>query len=142
MTIKSFDPKEVTVIAGASPVLGLAEDAAISIEAEEAQYNINSDIHGNITRYRVNKNIAKVTLTLTQASDSNSLFSAFATLDREKNAGKFPLFIKDNSGKVTLFTCAEAYVEKVANIDYGNENKNREWTIICPNPISVIGGIN
>jgi len=140
MAIKVFDPNQTSVVAGVSPIQGFAEDSMLSIETEDAKYAINTDVHGRVTRFRQNKNIAKVTLTLTQSSPSNDVLSSFLEADRKSNAGVFNFMIKDNSG-TTLFTSVNAYVEKQATVEFGNDNKNREWTIICINPSNFVGGV-
>lgn len=140
MAIKVFDPNQTSVVAGVSPIQGFAEDSMLSIETEDAKYGITSDAHGDVTRFRQNKNIAKVTLTLTQSSPSNDVLSSFLEADRKSNAGVFNFMIKDNSG-TTLFTSVNAYVEKQATVEFGNDNKNREWTIICINPSNFVGGV-
>lgn len=140
MAIKVFDPNQTSVVAGVSPIQGFTEDSMLSIETEDAKYAINTDIHGRVTRFRQNKNIAKVTLTLTQSSPSNDVLSSFLEADRKSNAGVFNFMIKDNSG-TTLFTSVNAYVEKQATVEFGNDNKNREWTIICINPSNFVGGV-
>jgi hypothetical protein len=136
MAMKTFDPKEVTVVLGVSLITGFAADKSISIEIDDAQFNEDFG-RGEYTRFRKYGFKAQVTLTLTQASSSNFILNSYATLDREKNAGQFPLFIKD-LGRESIFTCLDAYV---ATVEYGNENKNRKWVIICPNPTTIIGGI-
>lgn len=141
MAMKTFDPKEVSVILGVTPITGFAAENSISIEIDDAQFNEDFGRGGEYARFRKYGFKAQVTLTLTQASSSNTTLNSYATLDREKNAGQFPLFIKDNSGRESIFTCTDAYIDKVATVEYGNENKNREWVIICPNPITIIGGI-
>lgn len=140
MAIKVFDPNQISVVAGVSPIQGFAEDSMLSIEGEDAKYIITSDIHGNTTRFRQNKNIAKVTLTLTQSSPSNDVLSSFLEADSQNNAGVFNFMIKDNSG-TSLFTSVSAYIEKQAVVEFGNDNKNREWTIICINPSNFVGGV-
>lgn len=140
MAIKVFDPNQLSVTAGVSPIQGFPEDTMLTIETEDAKYGITSDIHGDVTRFRQNKNIAKVTLPLTQSSPSNDVFSSFLEADRKSNAGVFKFMIKDNSG-TSIFTSVNAYVEKQATVEFGNDNKNREWTIICINPSNFVGGV-
>jgi hypothetical protein len=140
MAIKVFDPNQIGVIVGVSAIQGFAEDSMLAVDNEDAKYGITSDVHGDVTRFRQNKNIAKVTLTLTQSSPSNDVLSSFLEADRKSNAGVFNFMIKDNSG-TTLFTSVNAYVEKQATVEFGNDNKNREWTIICINPSNFVGGV-
>ena len=140
MTIKTYDPNQLSVILGVSAINGFAEDSMLSIEVEDAQYNITTDVHGAPTRFKQNKNIAKVTLTLTQSSSSNNTLSSYIEADRINNAGVFPLMIKDNSGS-TLFTSTNCYIEQIPTTEFGNDNKNREWVIIAINPSKFLGGV-
>ncbi|NDB85548.1 MAG: hypothetical protein EB127_23025 [Alphaproteobacteria bacterium] len=135
-----YSPNEMGIIVNNTPIQGFAEDTMLSIQTEDAKYSIYSDIHGKVTRFRQNKNIAKIIFTLTQSSLSNDLFSSFLEADIRSDAGIFSFMAKDNSG-TTLVTSVEACVEKYANADFANENKNREWTVICFNPNIFIGGI-
>jgi Protein of unknown function (DUF3277) len=140
MAIKVYDPTQVGVIVGVSPMNGFAEDSMISIEMEDPQYVVSTDISGAPTRFKVNKSIAKVTIRLTQASPSNDLLSSYVEADRVNNAGVFPLMIKDNNG-TSLFTSTAAFVEQVPSMEFANENKNREWVIKATNVNKFIGGV-
>jgi len=140
MAHKVYDPNQLSVIFGVSPIVGFAEDTMINIDVEDPQYNINSDIHGEVTRFKVNKNLAKITITLTQSSSSNDLLSNYVELDRQNNSGVFLVMIKDTNG-TTLFSSTAAYVEQVPSIEFGNDNKTREWVIRATNVTKFIGGI-
>lgn len=141
MASKTYDVRELSVIVATSPINGFDVESALSIEIEEAQFGHNVDINNKFSRYRKNNSVAKITFTLTQASDSNQLLNNFLIADALKNAGMFNLMIKDNTSG-SIFTCAEAYVEKAPTTDYGTENKNRVWTIICSNYQHNIIGFN
>ena len=140
MANKVYDPTQVGVIVGTSPINGLSNDSMITIEMEDPQYILSTDISGEATRCRVNKSIAKVTIKLTQMSPSNDLLSSYVELDRVSNAGVFPLMIKDNNG-TSLFTSTAAFVEQVPSVEFANENKNREWVIKATNVTKFIGGL-
>ena len=140
MAIKVYDPTQVGIIVGTSPMNGFAEDSMITIEMEDPQYSISTDISGEATRFKVNKSIAKVTIRLTQTSPSNDLLSSYVEADRISNAGVFPLMIKDNNG-TSLFTSTAAFIEQVPSMEFANENKNREWVIKATNVTKFIGGL-
>jgi|JFJP01.1.fsa_nt_gi hypothetical protein len=140
MAIKVYDPTQVGVIVGTSPINGFAEDSMITIEMEDPQYVVATDISGSPTRFKTNKALAKVTIRLTQTSPSNDLLSSYVELDRISNAGVFPLMIKDNNG-TSLFTSTAAFVEQVPSVEFANENKNREWVIKATNVAKFIGGL-
>jgi hypothetical protein len=140
MNFKTFDPSQISVVFGTSAIVGFAEDTMITIETEDKQYNDNADIYGNITRYKVNKNLAKVTIQLTQSSSSNNDLSIYAELDRVNNAGSFPVMIKDPNG-TSLFSSTAAYIEQIPSVEFGAEAKTREWVIKATNVSNFIGGI-
>ena len=140
MANKVYDPNQLSVIFGVSPINGFAEDTMLSIDVEDPQYNLSTDIHGEATRFKVNKNQAKITITLTQSSLSNDLLSSYVELDRQSNGGVFLVMIKDTNGS-TLFSSTASYIEQVPTVDFGNDSKNREWIIRATNVTKFIGGI-
>jgi len=139
MTYKHFDPNQLSVVLGLSPISGFAEDTMITIEYEDAPYKLSHDIHGNPIRSRVNKNTAKITIILTQNSKSNDVLSNYVELDRVNDAGIFPVIIKDPSG-TSLFSCEHAFVLETPKVEYGQEAKNREWVISASNMSQYVGG--
>ena len=140
MAHKTFDPAQISVVFGTSPIVGFAEDTMINVEIEDPQYNDNTNIHGEVTRYKVNKNTAKITITLTQSSSSNDLLSNYVELDRVSDAGSFPVMIKDPNG-TTLLTSTSAYVKQVPAVEFGAEAKTREWIIQATSLNKYVGGI-
>jgi hypothetical protein len=140
MTNKVYDPNQLSVIFGVTPINGFAEDTMLSIDVEDPQYNVSTDIHGSATRFKVNKNLAKITITLTQSSPSNDVLSSYVEADRINNSGVFPIMIKDTNG-TSLFSSTSAYIEQVPSVEFGNESKTREWVIRATNIVKFIGGI-
>jgi hypothetical protein len=138
MAQKNYDANQLSVVFGASPIVGFATDRALSIETEDAQYKNTRDLHGNVTRYRINNNSAKITLVLTQLSSSNALLSNYVELDNQSDSGTFPIYIKD-SNSTTLFRSDSAYIMQVPSNEYGEEEKNREWVIMATNTTHYIG---
>ena len=140
MASKVYDPTQLSVIFGVSSIKGFAEDTSITIDVEDPQYNINTDTSGDATRYKVNKNLAKLTLYLTQSSPSNDVLSAYAEADRINNAGEFAIMIKDTNG-TSLFSATRAYIEQIPSVEFGNDNKNREWVIRVIGINKFLGGV-
>lgn len=128
MTHRNYDPAKLSVVCGGIPIHGFAEDTMFDIEFEDDQYNESSDIRGNITRVKVNKNSATLTLHILQNSSSNDVFNSFIEADRLSNSGVFPVIIKDEEGN-TIFACSAAYVKGISKASYGSENNTREWII-------------
>jgi hypothetical protein len=137
--IRRYNPVQVGVVVGVSLINGLAEDSMITIDTEEeAPYTLSQDISGQVTRFKSNKSDAKITLILTQSSPSNNVLSAYVELDRVSNSGVFPLMIQDGSGTL-LFTSPSVFVEQTP--EFGNKNKNCEWTLRTTNISKFVVGI-
>lgn len=128
MKERIYDPAKISVVLGSIPVHGFAEDKMLDINFEEPQYKESFDNRGEITRIKVNKNVATLTLHLLQNSPSNSVLSSFVEADKINGSGSFPVIVKDSSSN-TIFACASAYVQNVPTITFGSENATREWVI-------------
>jgi hypothetical protein len=133
-----YDGNQLSVVFGMTPLTGFAKDTSLRIERENPQYKYNTDLHGNVSRSRVNDNSAKITITLMKASSSNELLSSYVELDRQSDSGTFPILIKDASS-TDLFMSASASIMQVPSNEYGEEEKTKEWVIMATNNISYIG---
>lgn len=139
---KVFDPKLVSIIAGATPIRGLDPDSMLKIERDVPElYRDNVDAYGTPTRFKETNNTCSVTITLTQSSDGNDVFSNYMQLDKQSDAGTFPLSINDRNGK-SLFFSKSAYIYKAPTVEFGNDNKTREWVIKATDMDMYVGGIS
>jgi hypothetical protein len=94
---------------------------------------------GEATRSKSNNNAATVTLRLMQTSDMNDILTSYYQADKLANNGKFPLMIKDNSGR-SLHVAEQAWVQKLPAVNYGAEAGPREWVIRTGELVSTVGG--
>jgi hypothetical protein len=127
MTTRSFNGNQLSVVFGISPIVGFIQDTSLTIETRDGEYNYNHDLHGNVTRSRINDNSATIKITLTQATRSNVLLSEYVELDRQSNSGIFPICIKDSNNN-TLFTSQSA---SIIVSDQHWAQKDREWLILA-----------
>lgn len=133
MPYQNYDPSKLSVVFGAIPIHGFADDTLFEIESEESRYNESSDVRGNdITRSKINKNTATITLYLLQNSPSNKVLNSFLEADWINDSGAFPIIIKDDQGN-TIFACAMAYIKGMPKISYGSDLGTREWVIRAAN---------
>ena len=139
---KTFDPKLVNITAGSSPIRGLSADSMVKIERVDPElYKFDVDSYGTLTRHKNQNNACIVTITLTQASDGNDIFSTYMQVDKQNDAALFPLTIRDGNGKSAFFS-KSCFVHKSPTVDLAGENKNREWEIIASDMDIFIGGID
>jgi hypothetical protein len=138
--LKTYDYNQVAVIIGGSQVSGLAEgDDVVSVEQDADAWNLTVGADGESTRSKSNNNSGTVTLKLMQTSDMNDILSSYYQADKLSNAGKFPVMIKDNSGR-TLHMAEQAWVQKLPTSSFGANAGEREWVIRTGELVSTIGG--
>jgi hypothetical protein len=130
MIKKSYNGNELSVVFGVLPVAGFVKGTSLIIEKRD-DYRYSRDLHGNVTRSRINDNSAKVTLNLTKASSSNALLSNYVELDNQSDSGVFPIFIKDLYGN-NIFTSKSASI--LSNNEHWQDEDN-EWVIMATDNI-------
>lgn len=141
MSVKTFDPNQVTVIAGDNIISGFADDVFITIDRVDEAYDVSRDVHGKSSlRVKKNNNDSTVTLTLSQDSESNDIFSSFYIAGRYGLPDKFTLMITDNKNK-TQFKSQEAWVQQVPSATMANTFQNRSWVIMASNLDYNLSGI-
>lgn len=127
-TVKTYNPKEVTIACGSHIVTGTADDSFISIEANGDGITKKVGCDGEIVRAVSPDSTYKLKITLLQTSSSNTYFSNMADLDRDTGDGMFPVLIKDLKGGL-VFSSDAAWVTKKASVTRGKDSNNREWEI-------------
>lgn len=90
---------------------------------------------------RINNNSYdySVELTLKQTSLTNDALCALEQADKLSNAGKLPILIKDLNG-TTLFACAQAWIAKGPDPDYGDSLSTRTWRFDTGIAENFVGG--
>ncbi len=139
MSVKTYDPKAVEIIFAGIPIEGFADGTFITVTRDNPSFNSLVGSDGEGARALTNDKSGTVTLTLLQTSVTNAALSAVINLDENTGDGVAPLLIKDNSG-TTLSSAETAWLEKPADVEYGREIANREWTIKTDSLEIVHGG--
>ena len=123
-----YDPLSVTITWGSINFLALAEGTFIEVKRDQPSYTKKVGSTGSVARVK-NRNkagTAKVVLMLT--SVTNAKLSTIHALgeDGPTTADMFPFMVKDLLNN-TLVHCANAWIQKVADVTYGNDLPGREW---------------
>ena len=137
--VKTYDPKQVSVIVGGTILSGFTDGTFIVAERNDPAFNLKVGVDGIGTRAKTNNLSGKVTITLHQSSNSNDVLSAFASADQLSNSGAVPLLIRDASGR-TLITALTAWVQKLANSEFAKEVSNRVWILETDQLVMFDGG--
>jgi len=125
--IGTFDFKKLSVIFGVAQITGFADGDSVEISEENDAFNSMGGADGHVDRVKNNSNFLTVVLRLRQTSPTNQVLSGLHNADRVASA-PLPLLIKDRSGN-SLVAAKTAWIVKNPTISYGNEAKQREWTI-------------
>jgi hypothetical protein len=139
--VKTFDPKQVSVVVGGNIISGWGPDEAISAERNKDAWTLKVGVDGEAARSKSNDKSGRIKLTLLQTSQSNNALSALAAADELSNAGAVPFFLKDNSptGSTTgaALTC---WVLKYPAVKYAHDVELREWTLETDDIELLVGG--
>lgn len=142
MSVKEYDPKEVSIMFGAFSLSdGLAEDEFIRCEPESDTFSDKVGVDGEVTRTKSNDTRWNVTFRAMHTSNVNDILSALATVDRstEGGGGTLSLFIRDRGGRA-LFVAEEAWIKRDPNLVRAREAGENEWMLRCANVTVFHGG--
>ena len=123
----TFEFKKLSVIYGVSQITGFADGDSVEITEENDAFNSTVGADGHVDRVKNNANFLTVVLRINQTAPTNQVLSAIHNADRAVS-NPLPLLIKDRSGN-SIITAKNAWIVKNPTIAYGNEAKQREWTI-------------
>jgi hypothetical protein len=128
MTVKTYDPSNVTMFYGPIQMQGFAQDAAISVEHDEDDWTLVVGVDGEGTRSKTSNRSATITVSLMQSSLVNALLDAERELDAltPGGTGGLPILIKDLSG-ATLLAAESAWIQKPPTVELNRESTTREW---------------
>lgn len=138
--LRTFDPKEVSVIFGEYIIRGFS-DSQITVARDNPQYEMVIGADGEATRVKSNDKSGTITITLQQGSPSNDDLSTIALADELSNGGLRPFFMKDNLG-TSLFSAVSAYIEQIPEAAYGKTANDRTWIIRTDNLVAFLGSNN
>lgn len=141
----TFAPKDVQVIISTSQmnhiVTGYAEDTGVTIEPGAARYELYVGMSGDASRIHNANRSRTISLTLAQTSVSNDILWFLAERDSElrSDEGVFTVTVKDGSGR-TVMTDDSGFIGEDPSVTFGSSMNTQEWSLILPDPASVVGG--
>ncbi|WP_196595245.1 phage structural protein [Pectinatus frisingensis] len=139
MSVKTYNPKDITIIAGYQQLTGFSEDDMIEVKPRGDGIVPYDGADGEVGRSIDPNNCLEITVTLAQTSASNDVLSAFYTADKNTGNGMFPFVVKDLSG-TTVISATQAWVLKYADSKIGRKIDTRQWTIQTGQADVNIGG--
>ncbi len=139
MSLATLDPKKCILTFAGSPITGFAKGTFIKVSRTSDAFTKETGADGLTTRVKSNDRSGTVEFTLSQASLANQIFSKCARLDEQTGAMIVPFTMTDMSGTSESFS-ANAWVRKIADVEYGAEHKERTWVIDCADLQTNVGG--
>ncbi len=139
MSVRTFDPGQVSLIVGAFPISGFADGTFINVSRENDSFSKVTGADGITSRAKSNDRSGMIVITLAQTSPSNDVLSGINAADELNSDGVVPVFVKDNSGR-GLFVSAFAWIRRPADSEFSKEVSNREWTLDCSELNMFVGG--
>ena len=128
MSVKTYNPKQVTVALGNHIVTGYADDSFITIDPNGDGITKKVGYDGEILRSVSPDDTYVIKLAVLQTSDTNSFLQERLAQDIKNGDGMFPILIKDLKGGL-VFSSENAWPAKPASRGFGKESTNREWEI-------------
>lgn len=128
LTTYEFD--QVTVAFGPLLMDGFQDGEGVTIEQGQPTFTTHVGCDGKVTRAKTLDRTATVTIHLMQTSAQNDALSAVHIADRDSpnGAGILPLYIRDRNGR-SLYTAAEAWIQKAPDAVYDRTPTTRDWEI-------------
>lgn len=134
----TYDPKEVSVIAGGALIEGYADGSFVNVVYNNDLWSTVVGADGEYVRSKSNDLSAQITITLLNTSISNPILFAFLQADISGNLGSFPLVITD-ANTLTTHTTEAAYIKKHPDRDYQKESQPVAWVLETGRLFSVHG---
>ena len=135
-----YSAKNCKATYGGSPILGLADDNAITLTYPNDGYTFTQGIDGFITASQNPSEMIEATIRLVHTSWWNGVFMRFYNLQRANPATAFKSFsFIDTLGTQKVFS-DEALIVKPADTQTSRDVPIREWKIAVFNPIQTGGG--
>ena len=128
MPVRTYDPANVIVSIGGTPMSGYADGTFINVSRDENAFTKVTGADGEVGRSKSNNRSGSLTLTLMQTSMSNDILSAIALLDEVSNAGVVPVLVKE-IGTDTILMAGEGWIQKMPSYEASKEIGNREWIL-------------
>jgi hypothetical protein len=134
MAVKSYNAKEVAIIAGGFILSGFADGQFLNIVPNSDLQELTVGVDGEGTRSAMNNKSAQITVGLMQSSASNPVLESFAA-----SGESFPLLVKDNSGS-TIYSCVTAWVRRRPDAGFDRVAGERSWLLETDELIGGEGG--
>ncbi len=136
---KNYDPGLIVLSLAGIPIGNFAEGTFVTAERATDAFATQVGAGGDVTRVRSRNKTGTVTFTVMAESPSNDALSALHLQDEALGTGAGTLSLTNLNG-TTLVEAPIAWIQKVANVTYGDQAEGREWVVACSQLEMFVGG--
>ncbi len=139
MSVKTYDPKQISVVIGSQPIHGFADGDFVAVERNEDDWTLLVGADGESTRAKNANKSGKITLTLLASSASNDYLSDLQKADELSGTATFGALIKDSFG-TSIYSAATLWCVKQPPATFSKDAGTREWVFETDELIQYAGG--
>lgn len=137
--MKNYSPADIVITTFNHRVQGYAKGSFVKVARNTESFKLDIGSLGDATRVQMLDKSGTVTITLQAESPTNDFFSARMALDERLGRATGDFMMKNLNG-ATLHHDDQAFLQKPADDERGDDAGTVEWTIICPNLDMFLGG--
>lgn len=143
-----FAPEDLVITlglkgGGVHQISGFADGTFVSVSRTVPSSTLYTGADNTGGRLIRKNRAANITLTLSQFSESNDVFSALLDLDEQDSSptgsGIFSIFIKDLNGR-SLYHADQAFISQHPDSMFGTDVSTRDWVISAVRLNQTIAG--
>lgn len=140
MALALYNPEDITILlGGVYQVEGVVEGSFVSIKEDTSRWVSSQTSDKKVSRTYTGGGTYTVAISLMSTSNTNSIFSAWASADGILHGAILPLFIKDGNG-TSLFYATSTWIESVPDNDFDVAIGSRTWTLKAAGVTATVGG--
>lgn len=136
--LKKYNPKRINSGWFNIPFLGYMEGTFIEVEYDEDAVTTHVGGGGDVSLILNANTMAKLVVTLIQGSPTNAKLSALVPSSSRDFLPTAPISLTDLNG-TTLVGGPNAFIKKMAKVEFGKSLTGRQWTFIIPQAIIFAG---
>lgn len=137
--MKTYSPKEISIVLAGILITGFADGTFCEIEFNADAFTLYVGADGTFARARSEDQSGTIKVTLNPTAPVNDQLSALATTDRQSGNGAGAVLIKDGRG-TSIASGSSAWLLKKPVKGYAKEITAVEWTIIVADLQMNVGG--
>jgi hypothetical protein len=138
--VKTYSPADIIISFNNKRIVGYAKGTYVKVARNSESYKLDVGTLGDATQTEMLDNSGKVTITVQAASSTNDDLSTFLRNAKLRRGPRSAVFQMVDLNGATLHHAEQAFIEKPADEERGDEAGNVEWTLICANLDMFLGG--